>query len=173
MLKNKKAGMSLSVVLLVVLTMLICIVALFTFNARETQRKDKFSDLTVLDSFYSDAEIFDFYIYTLAKEVASTKPVSSEDFIYKFQMAYLKYHNLASLPAEASKEDILNQVKNNSKYEVSIATRTEVINKQIQSTRIIKFNLKDFDFSKNYSDSKSSAIKKLSFSHNITFEIAE
>lgn len=159
-LKNKRAGMSLSVVLLVVLTLLLCVISLVTFNNSKNQQKEKFSDLTVLDSFYSDSEIFDFYIYTVAREVSETNPTSSEEFILKFQIAYLNYSVLDSVPREVMNGEMIRQIRNNTKYEVSIANR------------IIKFNLKDFDYSKIYSENKISAIKKISFYHNITFEIA-
>ncbi len=167
MIKSKKAGMSISVVLLVIGTLVLCITALVFFAHRQNLAQNKFSDLEVIDGFYSDRIAFDFFIYQIAIEVvAENSRIDANGFLSKFQVKFIAKINSPGIPSSFSGQEIKNQIENNLKYKIEIKDRT--IN--YIRARDLVFILKDFEFARDYQNSDG-GITKISYTDDISINI--
>jgi len=160
--KQKKAGMSVSILLLVLATAGLIILFLITANNRLNNIDKKITDVQELPNFYSDADIFKFYLYGVAKEVLKENPaIGEQQFVKKFQLKYLELSNLNY--REYTVPSLENQIKNVSKYDVKISFN--------EDKKTLTLKIKDILFEKNFDSDEISAIKTLNYTRDILFEI--
>ena len=89
MLKNKKAD--LSVVLLVFLALTVCCIALLIFITSETLFKKKLLEVNDLNSFYSENKRYEIYFGSLAKQVIlKNKNMGNQEFLDLFKKSYIE-----------------------------------------------------------------------------------
>ena len=77
-LKNKKAKMEISVLLLVLTTLLLVIFCLFIFNIRSGNFEKKITPSSSIDEIYSVSKIFGFNIRHIAEQITKESKISSE-----------------------------------------------------------------------------------------------
>lgn len=85
---NKKATMSISIVLLVLATLILSIFALFTFNLRDNEAREIVSYASYLEGIYAREEIINFYIQGIIDDI---EVKNKEEFISKFKQELGKY----------------------------------------------------------------------------------
>jgi len=158
MIKNKKAGMSISIVFLVIATIALCVTALFIFSIRAPKPETAaISELDSMNSFYAQELVFDFFIWQIADNVAKKNPsVSAEDFPAHFMVTYLNTAEPSTLPAEFKSKQTLDQIKDPSKYKVS------------KTLKELSFTLENFELSNSYTSKEKGAITKLRSVRNIS-----
>ena len=114
MLKNKKAD--LSVVLLVFLALTVCCIALLIFITSETLFKKKLLEVNDLNSFYSENKRYEIYFGSLAKQVIlKNKNMGNQEFLDLFKKTYIE-----TCPDEFKKDYLIQQIQENSKYNLLI-----------------------------------------------------
>jgi len=163
MIKNKKAKMEISVLLLVLTTLILVIFSLFIFNIRSDNLKKEIKTSSLMDEVYSASKIFEFNVLHIAEQVVVENKISSEsDFASKFH-------------SEFSKQFLANE-KIYSPYEHGIYTNfntmmTDQKNYEVKiKNNSLTFNMKNFGFSNNLIDTDARIIS-ISYVKNITFQI--
>jgi len=153
LMKNKKADVSIT--LLVLMTVVLCAASLVILVFSNINIEKKISNINVVNEFYSERQIFEFYLYSLAYSIFLENPSKTpEQFITKFKEAY-KYNS----PKEYLDDYLKNQVESNEKYEVKI------------ENNVLKFRLKDFKFIKKPGLEKGQEVVYIEHVKDITFEI--
>lgn len=153
-LKNKKAKMTMGIIILVIATLILVITALYFIN---TVAKDLATgtspDYKAMDIFYADEYIFDFYLYSIAKTVIGENPgISAYEFLPKF----IEQYSL-KMPLEYMNEIYLGQLRNNP-HEIKIESNK------------LTFILKNFDMTKDVS-AADLKIKSIKHTRNIKIEV--
>jgi len=163
MIKNRKAKMEISVLLLVLTTLVLVIFSLFIFNIRSDSLKKDITTPSSVDEIYSSSKIFEFNVRHIAEQVTNTNKISNEgDFINKFK-------------SEFSKQFLLNE-KIYSPYEYGIylnfnSLMTDSKNYEIKiKNDSLAFNMKNFNFTEKIADNNAKMIS-VSYVKNITFQI--
>lgn len=132
MFKNKKAD--LPITLLVVLVLMLCILASFTFLTVQNSYERNMQQVRVIPSTYAQEEAFIFYIKNIAYNIIRENPaISPENFVDSLQAQYEK----DSVP-EYNFPDIKKQILNDSKYKIEIKDNK------------LSFKLTNFEFSRSF-----------------------
>jgi hypothetical protein len=163
MLKNKKAKMEISVLLLVLTTFILVIFSLFMFNIRSDSLRKEITTSSSIDEIYSSSKIFEFNIRHIAEQVIQESKIGSEvDFINKFKSKFFNQFLLnekSYTPYEYGLYTKFNGMMTDSKnYEVRIKDNS------------LSFNMKEFTFSERMADNDA-GIVSMSYVKNITFQI--
>lgn len=159
-LQTKKAGMSISIILLVFATIALCITALFVFNVRSPHSPVVLSDIEAMDDFRSAEDVFDFYIGEIVLDISKKNPsLTGDGFVAEFQNNYFAYEASPSVPIDFYSPSVKLQVKNNSRYDVSINGKN------------LNFRLEDFKFNKAYASDKTGGVTKMSSIRNISVSL--
>jgi len=85
-LENRKAGMPMSITLLVVLTMILLVFSLYIFAIREKSFQRTITPPEELDLIYADSEVLDFYLDAIVSDLKDRSNV-----IESFRKAFLEY----------------------------------------------------------------------------------
>ncbi len=149
MIKNRRGDIA--VTLLVIMTVIMCGAAFYSFSMYDSSVEKSVGDFNNLGNFYDSSRNFEFYLYNLAKLSATN---TGEDFVKKFVANYKDYADKQKFYPE-----YLNQIENLSKYDIKIVGGK------------IYFRLKDFEFSSDLSGNPDSRIKSILWKKDITFEI--
>jgi len=162
-LKNKKAKMEISVLLLVLTTLILVIFCLFIFNIRSGSFDKKITPSSSIDEIYSVSKIFEFNVRHIAEQVTKESKISSEsDFANKFKSEFSNQflaNEKSYSPCEYGLYTKFNSMMTDSKnYEVKIKDNS------------LSFNMKDFIFSEKTADDDA-GIVSIHYVKNITFQI--
>ena len=163
MIKNKKAKMEISVLLLVLTTLILVIFSLFIFNTRSGDFRKDITTSSSIDEIYSASKIFEFNTRHIAEQVTKESKISSEvEFISKFKSEFYKIF-------------LLNE-KNYSPYEYGLYAKFNTMMADPKNYEVkirdnsLTFNMKNFSFSNKIADSDAGIIS-ISYAKNITFQI--
>lgn len=75
--QNKKALMSLAIVLLVFATLVLVIFSIYVFNFRQTGTIEAITSFKEVDALYADSELLNFYLRDICSKISSkTDPVA-------------------------------------------------------------------------------------------------
>ncbi len=113
MLKNKKAGMEISVVLLVIATLVLSGFVLLTFYTKQKSMQEKIYATKFLEDIYSKEEIVNFYINNVLEN--SVKDFNKEDgevkliLNFKNELNKYKINNNYIIPELAQIEKQVNE----------------------------------------------------------------
>jgi len=114
MFKNKKAD--LPITLLVVLVLMLCILASFTFLTKQNSYERNMQQVKVIPATYANEEAFIFYINSLAQNIIKENPtIKPSDFVDALQAQYEK-ENISAY----NSLDFNKQIMDDSKYKVEI-----------------------------------------------------
>lgn len=161
-LNNKKAS-SISVTLLVFLTLILCITSLFIFANSENKFSEKTEMLNEMNKFYSENQIFEFYLNNIARKVIMDNPNinNNEEMISKFKAEYFAQSTNAFFSDEKYieyREQIIN-----ANYEVVFGGQ--------DSNKFVIFNIKNFTFKKAPGLSTSQEIGYIECKRDMVFKI--
>lgn len=113
MMKNKKGGMEISIVLLVLATLILSTFALYTFYTKQKSMQEKIYITKFLEDIYSKEEQINFYIDNILEKSAKdfNKEDSEEKLIENFTRELSKYkiNNNYIVPELAQIEEQVNE----------------------------------------------------------------
>lgn len=157
-MKNKKAS-SISITLLVFMILILCGLSLFIFATSENKFSQKVEIIGEMNNFYSENQLFEFYLYNTAKNVILQNPQieNSQDFIKNF-----KAELIFDASNEAIASDYLEQMSN-AVYDVSIDKTNGV--------KVLIFRIKGFIFQKNPGLDGSNQLGYIRATKDISFRI--
>lgn len=162
-----KKSQSISITLLVIMTMVICGVALASFlYADNKQTAQTLISEGINEFFYKESQfekiVYDIAVDTLRVMLKHSTPVqiSSEEFLNRFKLNYNIYSKLPDFPAEFKTSVILNQIQDDNNYNLKI------------ENEVLKFDIKSLNFSQIYDSDKSAGLKSITLDKNLKFEIA-
>lgn len=84
-IKNKRAGMSLSIVLLVFAIIVLLVICLVYFQSTRTSMQNTFASITLFENVYSEEALLDFYLGEIVKNM------DREDVVSNFSTEFKKY----------------------------------------------------------------------------------
>jgi hypothetical protein len=162
-LKNKKAKMEISVLILVLTTLVLVIFSLFIFNIRSDNLRKQITTSSLIDEIYSSSKIFQFNVRHIAEQAANENKINSEnDFINKFKSEFYKQflvNQKVYSPLEYGVYEKFNGMMNDPKnYEIKI------------KDNLLSFNMKNFNFAEKMADSDA-GINSINYARNITFQV--
>jgi len=162
-LKNKKAKMEISVLILVLTTLVLVIFSLFIFNIRSDNLRKQITTSSLIDEIYSSSKIFEFNVRHIGEQVVNENKINSEnDFINKFKSEFYKQflvNQKVYSPYEYGVYEKFNGMMNDPKnYEIKI------------KDNLLSFNMKNFNFAEKMADSDA-GITSINYAKNITFQV--
>ena len=162
-LKNKKAKMEISVLILVLTTLVLVIFSLFIFNIRSDNLRKQITTSSLIDEIYSSSKIFEFNVRHIGEQVVNENKINSEnDFINKFKSEFYKQflvNQKVYSPLEYGVYEKFNGMMNDPKnYEIKI------------KDNLLSFNMKNFNFAEKMADSDA-GITSINYAKNITFQV--
>ncbi|MDP1728714.1 MAG: hypothetical protein Q8L27_00740 [archaeon] len=108
--QNKKAMMSIAIVILVVSTLVLVISALFIFNAKQATIDNEIAISSSLDDVYIKSEILNFYLDDICSKVQSTVGASLEFMTelekYKTSEGVYIYSELEQVAKQVNEENV-------------------------------------------------------------------
>lgn len=93
MLKNKKAGMEISIVLLVIATLVLTTFSLYTFYTKQKSIEEKIYITRFLEDIYSKEEIINFYIDNILEKSIKNSSGDENKIIENFKQELGNYKN--------------------------------------------------------------------------------
>jgi len=163
MIKNKKGDIAIT--LLVVMILVLCLAAAFIFITKQYSYEQDMKQIKILPQTYALEDSFKFYIYNLARKTVNNNPnIDKSQFLEEFKKEY----KANSIPFYLKKE-YLDQIENDSNYEIIIEENTD---KKV-GDKILKFKLKGFTFSssESYDPASGQEIAVVRHTQDIEFEI--
>lgn len=164
LLKNRKAKMEISILLLVILTLILVIFSVFVFNTRTGDYKKTLGSSQAMDELYSSAAIFEFNVRHIVEDVAKNNKISSEkdfmaNFIPEFHRRLILNEQMYSPYEYGLYVKFNNLLGDNQNYEVKIKENT------------LMFNMKDFKFSETLADN-SAEMSSIEYVKDVAFQIS-
>lgn len=128
LLQDKKAGMPIAIMLLVVATLVLVIFTLYSFNVSKNKFGNSIYMTGFLDDVYSKEAMINFYIKSIVENIES--PSSAGDFASKFRQGLERYKNngeyIAPELKQVEEQAVSENVKNeNGEYSITLSLKIE------------------------------------------------
>jgi hypothetical protein len=157
-LKDKKAKMEISVLLLVIVTLILVIYSISAFYLRASKISSQLTSYEGIDEIYSSSERYTFNLRNIGQEVVNGGANDEGTFISGFKSELSKYFNnnekLFLVEEYAFYSDVLNLLNNPKNYDLIIENNS------------IIFKIKNIEISNNFKD-KDNMIKSISYSWDV------